>query len=57
MKNYEVIKMSEMWSTENLRKKVEALINKKSKEGYEIVTVAFGIDLWYTPTAFVTIVK
>ncbi len=46
-----------MWSTENLRKKVELLINQKSKEGYEIVTVSFGMNLWYAPTAFITIAK
>jgi len=57
MKNYEIIKISEMWSTENLRKKVNLLINQKSKEGYEIVTVSFGMNLWYTPTAFITIAK
>ena len=57
MKNYEIIKISEMWSTENLRKKVSLLINQKSKEGYEIVTVSFGMNLWYAPTAFITIAK
>ncbi len=45
MKKYEVIKMTEMWSIENLRKKVEVLVNKKSKEAYDVVTVAFGINL------------
>ena len=57
MKKFEIIKISEMWSTEKLRKKVERLINEKSKEGFEIVTVAFGINLWYMPTAYVTICK
>ncbi len=57
MKNHKIIKISEMWSTENLRKKVELLINQKSKEGYEIVTVSFGMNLWYAPTAFITIAK
>ena len=57
MKKFEIIKISEMWSTEKLRKKVERLINEKSKEGFEIVTVAFGINLWYMPTAYITICK
>ena len=54
MKKYEIIKISEMWSTEKLRKKVESLINEKSKEGFEIVTVAFGVNLWWMPTAYIT---
>jgi len=57
MKKFEIIKISEMWSTEKLRKKIERLINEKSKEGFEIVTVAFGINLWYMPTAYITICK
>lgn len=57
MKKFEIIKISEMWSTEKLRKKVERLINEKSKEGYEIVTVAFGVNLWWMPTAYITICK
>ncbi len=40
MKKYEIIKISEMWSTNTLRKNVESLINKKSNDGYEIITVA-----------------
>ena len=55
MKKYEIIKISEMWSTEKLRKKVESLINEKSKEGFEIVTVAFGVNLWWMPTAFISL--
>ena len=57
MKEFEIIKISEMWSTEKLRRKVETLINNKSNEGYEIVTVAFGINLWYMPTAYITVRK
>lgn len=57
MKKYEIIKISEMWSIETLRKNVETLINKKSNEGFEIITVAFGVNLWWMPTAFITICK
>jgi len=44
-----------MWSTERLRKKVEQLINEKSKEGFKTITVSFGMNLWHTPTAYITI--
>ena len=57
MKKYEIIKISEMWSTNTLRKNVESLINKKSDDGYEIITVAFGVNLWWMPTAYITICK
>ncbi len=57
MKKYEIIKISEMWSTETLRRNVEILINKKSIDGYEIITVAFGVNLWWMPTAYITICK
>lgn len=46
-----------MWSTETLRLDVEKLINNKVLDGYEIVTVSFGTNLWYMPTAFITLVK
>ena len=57
MKKYEIIKISEMWSTNTLRRNVETLINKKSDDGYEIITVAFGVNLWWMPTAYITICK
>lgn len=57
MKNYTILKLSTMWSTENLKSNVQELLNQKSREGYEVVTVAFGINLWWMPTAFVTLYK
>ena len=57
MKDYRVIKLSTNWSTETLRSDVENFINEKANQGYEIVTVAFGINMWWMPTAFITIKK
>ncbi|HBK70175.1 MAG TPA: hypothetical protein DDZ39_00705 [Flavobacteriaceae bacterium] len=57
IKKYEIIKISEMWSTNTLKRNVETLINKKSEDGYEIITVAFGVNLWWMPTAYITICK
>lgn len=45
MKKYEIIKISEMWSTNTLKRNIETLINEKSNDGYEIITVAFGVNL------------
>lgn len=57
MKTYRIIKLSTWWSTSSLTEDVEQLINKKVRDGYEIVTVAFGVNMWWMPTAFVTICK
>ena len=57
MKNYSIIKRSTMWSTKGLKNDVERLLNEKTTEGYEVVSVAFGVNLWLMPTAFVTVCK
>jgi hypothetical protein len=57
MKTYKIIKLSTMWSTSSLTAKVEQLLNRKTMDGYEIVTVAFGVNLWWMPTAFITFCK
>ena len=46
MKNYSIIKLSTMWSTDGLKNDVENLLNEKTTQGYEIVSVAFGVNLW-----------
>lgn len=57
MKSYTIVKLSTMWSTDELKKNVERLLNEKAGQGYEIVSVAFGVNLWWMPTAFVTLAK
>jgi hypothetical protein len=57
MKKYKIIKRSTMWSTSALTADVEQLLNEKTQDGYEIVTVAFGINIWMMPTAYITICK
>jgi len=57
MKNYSIIKLSTMWSTDGLKNDVENILNEKTIQGYEIVSVAFGVNLLWMPTAFVTICK
>lgn len=57
MKDYRIIKLSTSWSTDRLKKDVEEELNRKSAEGYEIVSVAFGVNLWWMPTAFITLRK
>ena len=54
---YSIIKESTMWSTDSLKQKVEKILNEKTKDGYEVVTVAFGLNMWWMPTAFITLRK
>jgi hypothetical protein len=54
---YSIISKSAMWSTKSLLKEVVAIINEKNQEGYEIVSVSFGLNLWWMPTAFITLRK
>jgi hypothetical protein len=46
-----------MWSTSTLTIEVEQVLNEKTRDGYEIVTVAFGVNMWWMPTAYITICK
>ncbi|TSE05128.1 MULTISPECIES: DUF4177 domain-containing protein [Aquimarina] len=53
-KQFKVIKVSETWSIEKLRKKVEDALNKSSKEGWEIIDITYVANLY---TAMITISK
>ncbi|MES2479930.1 MAG: hypothetical protein V4561_12650 [Bacteroidota bacterium] len=55
MTKFRIIKISTMWSTDKLTSDVERTLKEKSEEGYEIVSVAFGVNLWWMPTAFITL--
>lgn len=57
MKTYTVISESASWSTRKLQQKVEKILNDKTKDGYEIVSVAFGVNNWWNPTAYITLCK
>ncbi|WP_353170250.1 hypothetical protein [Flavobacterium sp.] len=54
---YTILTESTMWSTETLKQKVERILNEKTRDGYEIVSVAFGVNMWWLPTAFITLRK
>lgn len=54
---YTILTESSMWSTDTLKQKVERIINEKTRDGYEIVSVAFGVNMWWLPTAFITLRK
>jgi len=54
-KEFKVIKFSTMWSTSILTEKVEKELYKKSDEGWDIISVAFGVNLWWMPTVFISL--
>jgi hypothetical protein len=57
MKKYSIISESSMWSTAKLKQKVEIILNEKINDGYEVVSVAFGTNIWWIPTAYITLSK
>ncbi len=57
MKTYRVIKLTSMWSTSSLTRQVEQSLNKWTRDGCEIVTVSFGVNMWWLPSAYITICK
>lgn len=57
MKTYKVIKKSTSWSTNTLIKEVEQILQSATQKQYEIVSVSFGVNLWWMPTAFITLSK
>jgi hypothetical protein len=54
-KEFKVMKFSTMWSTSGLTEKVEKELYQKSDEGWDIISVAFGVNLWWMPTAFISL--
>lgn len=55
MTEFKIIKISTIWLTSKLTSDVETALKEKCAEGYEIVSVAFGVNLWWMPTAFITL--
>jgi hypothetical protein len=54
MKHFRVFKISNTWSTSRLIKNVENELKQITNEGYEIISVSFGFNNWWIPTAFIT---
>jgi hypothetical protein len=57
MKKYEITKMYTMWSTDNLKERVERFLNASTANGHKIVSVSFGVNMWWMPTAYITLEK
>ena len=57
MKQFKVVRVSNMWSTAELCNKVEMMLVQLDIDGYEIVNVSFGFNVLLIPTAFITVKK
>lgn len=55
MSKFKVEELSSFWSTESLRKNVEKRLKELESEGWEIVSVSFGINVWWVVSAFITV--
>jgi hypothetical protein len=57
MKKYSIVSVNSWWSTKKLIIRAEQLIQEKIDEGFEIKSVSFGFDVWWIPTAYITIYR
>ena len=56
MKQFRIFTISKkFWKLENFTKKVEEKLEEISNQGFEVVSVSFGYNLWKMPTAFITV--
>ncbi len=57
MKVYTIIRIENGWSWNPLEEKVVKVLNKKTEEGYEIVSVSFSRGFTNWPIAYITMCK
>lgn len=55
MSRYKIFKYSNMWSTNKLMIEVEDRLEELEDAGYEIVSISFGTNIAYVPTAYITV--
>lgn len=55
MKSYETIACVSWWSAERLGARVQAVLNEKTQQGYEVLSVSF--DSFFAYTAYITVRK
>jgi hypothetical protein len=55
MKQFKVIRKSHWFSTTRLSMEVERELKELTNNGYEIISVSFGFNIWWIPTAFITV--
>lgn len=55
MTRYRILKYSSAFSTDKLTRIVEQKLQELEDQDAEIISVSFGTNLLYSPTAFITI--
>jgi|GEM_PF-964327 len=50
-----IVTVSDCWTTKRLMQKAKNKMNEKVEEGWRIISVSIGYDIWFRPTAFITI--
>lgn len=57
MKKFSIVKVSTMFSTTDLIRKVEQKLSQINQKGFDIVSVAFGVNMRMIPTCYITIYR
>ena len=57
MKEYRIMHVSNFWSTKTLHKDAQKLINEKSGEGWEVVSVSFSVTTWLVFSSYIILSK
>lgn len=57
MVQFQVIRVTNFFSTAKLTRQVEMQLKKLHSGGFEIIGVSFGYNAWLIPTAFITVKK
>jgi len=57
MKSYKIESVSNCWSTQRLKTRVENLLKERTSQGWELVSISFGMNIWWIPAAYVTFIR
>ena len=57
MKQYQIFHVSGTWSGSKMMAEAEKLINQKSADGWELISVQQGFTMWLTLCMYVTMSK
>ncbi|WP_373513201.1 DUF4177 domain-containing protein [Persicitalea sp.] len=57
MKQHQIFQVSGTWSSSKMLEKAQKLINEKSADGWELISVQQGFTVWLTLCMYVTMSK
>jgi len=56
MKSYKIESVT-AWSTQKLKSRVEHLLQERTGRNWQILSISFGINIWWMPTAYITFIQ